>query len=108
MADVHKLTVQETLNAMGPGGVWDVLTAGGFLSSSAAHSFHNDVTEYHQIGLLSTVDFYFNFHATESDCNSGNDLKLEANTLVFLTVPRGLKKPDSENLNSETINPDVV
>ena len=104
MADVHKLTVQESLNAMGPGGVWDVFAAQTYSGSSASDTISNDVSEYHQFGIISTVDIYFSFSDGTKLVNIANDLKIEADTLVFLTVPRGLYKPEAKTPNKITFN----
>ena len=100
MADVHKLTVQESLNAMGPGGVWDVFAAQTYSGSSASDTKSNDVSEYHQLGIISTVDIYFSFSSDHNTLiNVANDLKIEADTLVFLTIPRGLYRAEDKNPN---------
>ena len=91
MADLHKLTVQEALNASGPGGVWTVngvSTTGS--NADVTNTVHIDVSGAGQLGLYSSGEIYFNFSASQTDVTIANDLKLPANTLTFITVPRGL------------------
>ena len=91
MADLHKLTVQEAMNASGPGGVWtvnSVSTTGS--NADVNNTVHIDVSGAGQLGLYSSGEIYFNFADAETNCNTSNDLKLPANTLTFITVPRGL------------------
>jgi hypothetical protein len=91
MADLHKLTVQEAMNASGPGGVWTVngvSTTGS--SASTGNTVHVDVSGASQLGLYSSGEIYFNFSATTTDVTTANDLLLPATTLTFITVPRGL------------------
>ncbi len=91
MADTHKLSVQEALNAMGPGGQWNVLAAATHGGTATTDTIHVDVSNYHQIGVYAAADTYFNFSGSETDCNTSNDLKLDGSTLMFITVPRGIK-----------------
>ena len=91
MADLHKLTVQEAMNASGPGGVWrvnGVSTTGS--NADVTNTVHVDVTGAGQLGLYSSGEVYFNFSATTTDVTTANDLKLPANALTFITIPRGL------------------
>lgn len=92
MADLHKLTVQETLNSMGPGGVWDVQavssTHGG---TSATDTIHLDVSGYSQIGIYAAGNIYFRFSSDSgSDCVAANDVIIDGSTLTFVTIPQGL------------------
>tara|TARA_R100000655_G_scaffold79399_1_gene118857 strand:+ start:1096 stop:1452 length:357 start_codon:yes stop_codon:yes gene_type:complete len=104
MADIQKLTVQESLNAMGPGGIWDRFPAYTYVGTTSPQTKHEDVTNYHQLGIIATDKVYFNFHAGMDDVVPADDLSIEADTLVFLTVPRGLHKPDSELPNKIHFN----
>ena len=91
MADLHKLSVQEALNASGSGGAWTVngvSTTGS--SADVTNTVHIDVTGAGQLGLYSSGEIYFNFSSTTTDVTTANDLKLPANTLTFITVPMGL------------------
>ena len=56
MADLHKLTVQEAMNASGPGGVWTVngvSTTGS--NADVANTVHVDVSGAGQLGLYSSL-----------------------------------------------------
>ena len=91
MADLHRLTVQEAMNASGPGGGWsieDAVTHGG---TGVTNTRHVDVSTAGQIGIYSAGAIYFRFSKDEgSDCNASNDLIIPATTLTFITVPRAL------------------
>ena len=89
--DLHKLTVQEAVNAMGPGGIWDVNSAENTGSNAdVTNTVHLTVSGATQLGVYSAGDIYFNFSESETDCNTSNDMVLPGNTLLFLTVPKGL------------------
>ena len=92
MADLHKLSVQEALNAAGSGGQWTVNTVSTVHASTATGStVHLPVTSTAgQLGVYAAGEIYFNFSTTTTDCNTSNDLKLPADTLIFITVPRAL------------------
>ena len=91
MANLHKLTVQEAVNASGPGGQWTVngvSTTGS--NADVTNTVHEEVTGAGQLGLYSSGEVYFNFSATTTDVTIANDLKLPAESLTFITIPRGL------------------
>ena len=95
MANLHKLTVQEALNAQGPGGVWTVNSVGTINSNAdTTDTVHLNVSGASQIGLYSSVAMNFNFSAsvsgTDGDVNDDNDLTLIGRSLTFITVPGGL------------------
>ena len=90
MANLHKLSVQEALNASGPGGVWTVNSAATHGGTAEANTIHVDVSGAGQIGVLAAGQIYFNFSSSQTDVETDDDLKLPANTLTFITVPRGL------------------
>ena len=92
MARLHSLSSQEALNAAGAGGQWTVNTVSTIHTSTATgHTVHLPVTSAAgQLGVYAAGEIYFNFSTTTTDCNTSNDLKLPANTLTFITVPRGL------------------
>jgi len=90
MANLHKLTVQEAMNASGSGGGWSVQAAATHGGTSATDTIHVEVTDVHQIGVLCAGETYFRFSEGTVDCSTSNDLSLPANTLVFLTVPKAL------------------
>ena len=90
MANLHKFTVVEAMNASGIGGLWDVNSAATHGGTATTDTIHLDVSSAHQLGVYPAGDIYFNFSASQTDCNTSNDLKLPGNTLTFLTVPKGL------------------
>ena len=91
MANLHKLSVQEAMNAAGSGGVWTVNTVSTTGSNAnEANTVHVLISGAGQLGLYSSGEIYFNFAAAETNCSKNNDLKLPANTLTFITVPQGL------------------
>ena len=81
---------------------WNVLTVGTAGSNAATtNTIHQALsnTEVNMIGVYSAVEIYFNFGAsgangTGDDVNKSNDMLLPANTLTFLTVPKGIRKEE--------------
>ena len=52
MADLHKLTVQEAMNASGAGGTWTVNTAIAIATNAdTTNTVHTDVSGAGQLGL---------------------------------------------------------
>ena len=90
MAKKQHLSVQEALNSAGFGGEWTVNSAATHSGTSTTDTIHLDVSKAGQIGVYAAGAIYFNFSSTTTDCNTSNDLKIPAETLVFLTVPQGL------------------
>ena len=92
MADLHKFTVQEGINATGPGGNWDVASVSTTGDQAAeSNTVHVDVSSAHQLGIYSSGEIYFNFTSTsDTNCSKANDLKLPGDSLIFITVPKGL------------------
>ena len=90
MAKKQHLSVQESLNSAGFGGEWTVNSAATHGGTSTTNTIHLDVSKAGQIGVYAAGAIYFNFSSTTTDCNTSNDLKIPAETLVFLTVPQGL------------------
>jgi len=90
MAKKQHLSVQESLNSAGFGGTWTVNTAVTHSGTGTGDTIHLDVSGAGQIGVYAAGAIYFNFSASSTDCNTSNDLKIPAETLVFLTVPQGL------------------
>ena len=92
MADLRKLTVQEAMNASGPGGQWTVnavSTTGS--NADVTNTVHIDVSGAGQLGLYSSGDIYFSFSADSgTDITIANDLQLPGGSLTFITIPRGL------------------
>ena len=92
MANLHKLSVQQAVNAAGSGGQWTVnavSTTGS--SADVANTVHVKVTNAGQLGLYSSGEIYFNFANGETNCNTSGDLILPANTLTFIRIPLGLE-----------------
>ena len=90
MAKKQHLSVQESLNSAGFGGTWTVNSAVTHPSTAEAHTVHVDVSGAGQIGVYAAGAIYFNFSSTTTDVETDDDLKLPAETLVFLTVPQGI------------------
>ena len=76
MANLHKFTVQESLNT-DTAASWD----------SSADS--TNVTSYTTIGIHTDAEIYFNFSSTEDSLATGTALKLAAG-LTFLKIPKGV------------------
>ena len=90
MAKLHSLSVQEGVNAGGSGGQWTVNSAATHGGTATNQTIHVDVSGAAQIGVQAAGELYFNFSASQTDVTTANDLYVPANTLVFITVPRGL------------------
>ena len=91
MADLHRLTVQEAMNASGPGGVWTVnAVANTGSNADVTNTVHLDVSGAGQLGIYAGGEIYFNFSASQTDVTIANDMKIPGHTLTFITVPRGL------------------
>ena len=90
MADLHKFSAGEALNATGVGGVWTVNAVATHGGTSATDTIHLDASGASQLGIYAAGDIYFNFSTTTTDVTIANDLKLPGETLTFITVPRGL------------------
>ena len=85
--DLHKLSPQYYK--------WNVLSVGTAGSNAdVANTIHQALsnTEVNMIGVHPAVDIYFNFSASaDVNCNASNDMLLPANTLTFVTVPKGIR-----------------
>ena len=107
MADLHKFTVQESLNAsQGVSGSFNQLDAssGGLGGSGGAviaagssanvnNTKHLDLTSgAHQLLIYSEGNIYFNFAASDEDVVANNSLILPGSTLVSLAIPRGIAR----------------
>jgi len=101
MANLHKYSVQEALNAT-VGGKWTVSSAGTAGSSAdVANTSHKLLqASTSTLGIYSAVEIYYNFTASETNVNASNDLLIPANTQFFITVPRGLGDAVYFNFNS--------
>ena len=109
MADLHKHSVQEALNAT-VGGVWTVSSAGTAGSSAdVANTSHKLLTpSTATLGVYSAVEIYYNFTTSETNVNASNDLLIPANTQFFITVPRGLGDTIYFNFNSTSTTTGAV
>ena len=92
MADLHKLTVQEAMNASGSGGGWTVNPISATHGSTAnGATIQVDISGAGQVGIYAGADLYFRFSSGGGqDCVQNNDLIIPAETLTFITVPRAL------------------
>ena len=101
MADLHKRSVQEALNVT-VGGNWTVNSPGTAGSSaSTGNSIHLALaTMTSTLGVYSAVEIYFNFSTTTTDVTAANDMVIPKNTMIYLTVPRGLGNTVYFNYNS--------
>lgn len=86
MADLHKFTVQESLNTDTAGG-WSVQTA---VTTTNTNTNHIDVSAINTVifDCSSDIDVLFDTAAT-TNCDDTNDLKLQAG-ITSIKVPRGL------------------
>ena len=109
MADLHKRSVQEALNAT-VGGIWTVNSPGTAGSSAdVANSIHLALaTMTSTLGVYSAVEIYFNFTITTTDVTAANDMVIPKNTLTFVTVPRGLGNTVYFNYNSTSTTTGAV
>ena len=109
MSKLHKRSVQEALNVT-VGGEWSVNaygTAGS--STSTGNTIHLALaTMTSTLGVYSAVEIYFNFATSGTDVNANNDMVLPKNTMVFLTVPRGLGNTVYFNYNSTSTTTGTV
>ena len=109
MADLHKRSVQEALNVT-VGGGWSVIGVGTAGSSAdPANTTHIALaTMTSTLGVHSAVEIYFNFTTSETNVSASNDLLIPKNTMIFLTVPRGLGNTVYFNYNSTSTTTGAV
>ena len=89
MAHLQKHRAHESLNVDTAAG-WDVQTK--LTIGDAAHA-SSDVSSVSQIGVHSDSAVYFRFDNLTSDTiSTTDDLKIPADTLTFIKVPRGVAK----------------
>lgn len=109
MANLHKRSVQEALNVT-VGGEWNVnavATAGS--SADVANTTHLALaTMTSTIGVYSAVEIVFNFATSATDVNASNDMIIPKNTMIYLTVPRGLGNTVFFNYNSTSTTTGAV
>ncbi len=101
MADIHTYSVQEALNTT-VGGEWTVASAGTAGSSANVNNTSHQLLKgaTGTFGVYSAVEIYFNFSSSQTDVNASNDMIIPKNTLMFLTIPRGLGTTMYFNYNS--------
>ena len=109
MAKLHKRSVQESLNVT-VGGEWSVNSAGTAGSSANVNnSTHLALaTMTSTLGVHSAVEIYFNFATSATDVNASNDMVIPKNTMIYLTVPRGLGNTVYFNYNSTSTTTGAV
>jgi len=92
MADLHKFTVQEALNAsQGSAGGWSVQTRQSVSTAASADTKHHPLNAATTILLLQpSVDLQFSFTVAETDIDVNDDLYIPGDVLTSLTVPRSL------------------
>ena len=95
MAKLHQFSAGEALNAAGAGGQWTATTSGTAGSVGAdSNTIHTTILHSTaQLGIYADVDIRFKFTtgATDDiDVSEDDELILPAQTLTFITVPRGL------------------
>ena len=90
MADLHKFTVQESLNAsQGHSGRWDTSQGNANVQNGTARVSLNAAT--HIVILQSTVDAYIRFTNTDENISATSDIKILADSIFSITVPRGIE-----------------
>ena len=109
MADLHKHSVQESLNTT-TGAEWSVKSVGTAGSSASTGNTTHQLIKAATgaIGVYSAVEIYFNFSATTTDVTAANDMLIPKNTLMFLTIPRGLGNTVYFNYNSTSTTTGAV
>ena len=96
-----------SLSSIGPPPVNTALAIAAVTTKT--DTLHTDVSGAGQLGLYASTDIYFSFSNTNSGTTDGvdittvgNHLILAANTLTFITVPRGLGSTIYFNILSTT------
>jgi len=109
MSKLHKRSVQEALNVT-VGGEWSVNSAGTAGSSANVNNTtHLSLaTMTSTLGVHAAVEIYFNFATSATDVNASNDLIIPKNTMIYLTVPRGLGNDVYFNYNSTSTTTGAV
>jgi hypothetical protein len=109
MSKLHKRSVQEALNVT-VGGEWSVNSAGTAGSSANVNNTtHLSLaTMTSTLGVHSAVEIYFSFTTSATDVNASNDLIIPKNTMIYLTVPRGLGNDVYFNYNSTSTTTGAV
>ena len=91
MADLHRHSVQEALNAT-TGGTWTVSSAGTAGSSAnVANTSHKLLaSNTATLGVYSAVEIYYNFTTSETNVNASNDLLIQQTHNSLLQYPEDL------------------
>jgi hypothetical protein len=128
MADLHKYTVQEALNAStGPSGEFTIADAasgglGGSSGASITAGSSADVTNTKHMDLENSTtqllvyaagDIYFNFATSDLDVDADTNLILPGQSLTSIAVPRAVATRGSGdiirfNFNSTSTTAHVV
>ena len=90
MADLHKFTVQEALNAsQGSAGGWTVSTRLSIGGGAAAYKLLDASTT--QVGIYSDLEICFRFSTTATNpIDINQDMILPDKTLTFINVPKNV------------------
>ena len=91
MANLHKYTVQESLNAsQGSAGNWSV-NSRQTVNASGGATIHLALSSNTHILLLQpTVETQISFTTEEADIVANDDISIPATNLTSIQVPRGL------------------
>ena len=103
MANLHKRSVQEALNAStGSGGEWTVNST-QTINASGGDTIHLALSAATGIVLLQpTVETQISFTTAEADIVTNDDISVPALTLTSITVPRGLGSTIILNMLSDS------
>ena len=103
MAELHKFTVQEALNAsQGSAGSWtpaevETVNASGGDTGNLALSNNT-----HLLLLQPTVETQISFDTAAANIDTDDDISIPANTLTSIVVPRGLGNTIVLNFGSDS------
>ena len=91
MANLHKFTVQEALNAsQGSAGGWTVNST-QTINASGGTTIHLQLgSSTHILLLQPTVETQISFTTSETNITTNDDVAVPANALTSIQVPRGL------------------
>ena len=91
-------------------GGWSVNSPGTAGSSAdVTNSIHLALaTMTSTLGIYSAVEIYFNFATSETNVTAANDMVIPKNTMIYLTVPRGLGNTVYFNYNSTSTTTGAV
>lgn len=91
MADLHKFTVQESLNAsQGHAGGWSVQSKIIFNTPGSPTSHHALNSSTTILLLQPTSDMKISFTVAEADISADDDIYIPGDVLTSLVVPRNL------------------